>query len=149
MISVGIETQGFKELERILAGLPVAVENRVLQSATRGAMQLAKPALVAAAPKSTTEKGLAGMEVRSINSRSYGQLHRNLKVENKRRKRQGARGAALTTGDAFWGNFLEKGTRYIDATFWFSNAFRRVNAMVLEELRKRISSGIDKEIKKL
>lgn len=151
MIQVDFQSDGFKELEAILGSLPEKIENRVLQGATRKALGSIKGDIVAAAPKSTggvSRSNLEGLSERSINSRTYGQLHRNIKLENKRRKRKGSRGAAITTGDAFWGNFLEKGTRYIAATFWFSAAVRLGAGKVFAELQRELARGIDRELKK-
>lgn len=148
-----MELQGFKELESLLSTLPSKIENKVLQSATRGAISIAKPDIAAAAPRSTesvSTSSLDGISERSIASRTYGQLHTNIKVENKRKgKSKGSRGAAITTGDSFWGFFLEFGTRYIPAKPWFEPAFRKNNVRMLEELKRRLAIGIDREAKKL
>jgi len=138
---IQFQTTGFKELNDLLTNLPSRVENKVLASATRGAINKAKPDIVAAAPRSTDK--------RSINSLTYGQLYANIKVRAKRRKSKGSRGAVITTGDAFWGNFIELGTRYIAAKPWFLPAFKSAQEKMMNELKIRLGAGIEREAKKL
>lgn len=134
------KTEGFTELEAMLRALPQNVENRVLQNATIGAMRSIRKDMQAAAPVS---------ERQSIASQTYGRLKFNIGAERKRKRRRGSRGAAITTGDAFWAYFLEKGTRYMPAQPFFRRAFESLIPKVLDDLRIRLQKGIEKEMKKL
>jgi hypothetical protein len=52
----------------------------------------------------------------------------------------------VSTGDAFWGYFLEKGTRYIPAQPFFAKAFYALVPKVLDDLSKRLRMGIEKQM---
>lgn len=138
---IQFEATGFKELNALLTTLTSKIENKVLASATRSAISKAKPDIVAAAPRSTGERSDASM--------NYGQLYSNIKVRAKRRKSRGSRGAVITTLPAFWGNFIELGTRYIAAKPWFLPAFKSAQEKMLNELRIKLAAGIEREAKKL
>lgn len=103
------------EASRLLRELPIAAENRVLQtSVMAGARALAKP-IKAAAP--------VGDSPHSPDSQKYGSLKKNIKVQAmKSLRRKNQRGARVYTKDAFWGYIREFGTRFIAAIPWFRPA---------------------------
>jgi HK97 gp10 family phage protein len=138
---IGIDLKGFKELDRMLSGLPKQVENRVLQRSVTGAMRSVLKAFKAAAPRHLDEQSPA--------SKKYGTLQKNIKVRNKKRGGKGRRGAKITTGDAFWGYMYEKGSVHQPARPWFDPTWRMVVGQVETDLSKRLAEGIEKEAKKL
>lgn len=135
-----IEFEGFKELERALNRLPDKVKGRVMQRSVTGAIRLGRKEIKASAPRG---------EKRSAASEAYGQLYKNIKVGRARTREPNTKSAYVSTGKAFWGFFLEYGTRYIPANPWFSRAFERSTSAMLSELKKRVGAGIDKEFNKL
>lgn len=134
--------QGFDQLSRVLEDLPVNVEKRILQTATTSAIREAAKEIRKAAPSSEDEK-------QSPASQKYGKLKRNIKVMRLRRNEKGARSARVHTGRAFWGYFLERGTRYIPANPWFAPAFERSQENIIKKLAEKLTEGIYKEVNKL
>jgi HK97 gp10 family phage protein len=137
---VNIETDGFKELDNALAKLPDNIARRALQGAVTGAMRHARNTIRAAAPVG---------EEQSEASKKYGRLSKNIKVGKAKNQDKMSRSAFVNTGKAFWGYFIEKGTRYIPAAPWFVPAFESATGSILDELKKRLGDRIDKEFKKL
>ena len=133
---------GFRELDLLLQKLPQRIENKVLQaSTTAGARAMAKE-VKAAAP--------VGAGKQSPASKQYKRLKQNIKVAPLRIARQkGRRGSRIYTGNAFWGMFLEFGTRFIAARPWFRPAIERSQGAGIKELREGIARGIDREARKL
>lgn len=148
---------GFKDFDKLLRDLPKNVENRVLQGAVNGAARVGKKAIKSRAP--------VHQKFQSAASRMYGTLKDNISVVvSKRDKKRGQRGAYLTTKDAFWGYFYEKGTqryqgkrkhragqlgsRYQPARPFFLPAFKAAYKEMIDELAKRLGSGIEKEASK-
>lgn len=54
----------------------------------------------------------------------YGKLRENIKKRKARNYSDKSKSAYISTGDAFWGFFLEFGTRYIPATGWFQKPLK-------------------------
>lgn len=131
--------EGFKELESKLRDLPQRVQNKVLQKAVNTALREAARDIRQAAPKS---------EDRSPASLKYGRLSRNIRVKKLRPNNPQEKAAVVNTNKAFWGFFLERGTRYISARPWFLPAFKAAETKVLEKLKKILGEGIDREANK-
>jgi len=138
-IKTKMEVEGLKELDQALQKLPDKVGKRVLQSAVTSSIRVARKELKKAAPKGDKP---------SQASAEYGRLHKNLKV-GKARTRKSSKSAFVSTGKAFWGYFLEYGTKYIPAKPWFTPAFERVSPQIIDQLKKKLQTGIDKEFKKM
>lgn len=131
---------GFDDMHRLLKGLPVAVEKRVLQKSTLAATrQAVKPVVVAATPRGDEP---------SAASKKYGRGYKNIKVARLRRTRKGTKGARIDTGMAFWLWFQEKGTRNIPARPFFAPAVRAAFtawvAALAVEMRKNLTVEIEK-----
>jgi HK97 gp10 family phage protein len=139
---MSLEVQGFTELEAMLKSLPQDMENRVLQSATTASMRAIVADVAADAPTSLDQ---------SPASRKYGKLRDNIlkSVRSKRRKTAGSRGAVISTRNAFWGRFIEYGTRYMEAKPFFSESFKRHTPKALEVLKERLGKGIERQMKKM
>lgn len=135
-----VEFEGFDDLEKALRKLPDRVQKRVSQSAVTGSIRKARKEIKASAPRGDGSSKAA---------QQYGQLYKNIKVGKARTRNRNQKSAFVSTGNAFWGYFLEFGTRYIPARPWFIPAFERTTNVMLEELRIRIGKGIDKEFDKL
>ena len=136
MAKITIDLKNMAEFKRELAYFSERTQNKVMASATAGALRTAIKDIKAAAPRG---------DVPSNMSAKYGALHKNIKLKSYRSKGQKMRGAKITTADGFWGYFLEKGTKHIPARPWFDPAFEAAKAKVLAELQKRFYAGIKKE----
>lgn len=139
---IGIKLDGLQELNNALGKLPKNVENRVLQNAVTSSARIARKKIADNAPRDADGQSQA--------SKKYGRLFKNIKVRNSRRdRRNGQRGAYITTGNAFWGYFLEKGTRFISPKPWFLPAFTASANAMIENLKEKLQIGIEKEWDKL
>lgn len=127
-------------MHRLLKQLPVAVEKRVLQKSTLEATRKAvRPLVQQAAPR--------GAEPSQMSAK-YGRLYKNIKVARLRRVKRGTKGARIDTGKAFWGVFIEKGTRYIAAKPWFAPAIKSSFTGWVGALADSLRENLTKEIEK-
>lgn len=135
------KVEGFSEFDRLLKKLPQRVENNILQRATVNTLKKVMLApMKAAAPRHTAERSAA--------SKKYGTLFANIRVNPLRNKRKGERGASISTGRAFWGWILEKGSRYIAANPWFFPTFVNRKSTMIATLGEEIGAGIESEAEK-
>lgn len=133
---------GFREAEKVLRELGPKIEERVLQNATLAGGRVMARAVKEDAPKGTGEQ--------SPSSKKYGRLSKNIKTAVLRiAKVKGQRGARISTGNAFWGLFLEFGTRFINARPWFRPAIDRSTNQAIVKLREILGRGIEREAVKL
>ena len=130
--------KGFKELDRLLQQLPSRVESRVLQAATQAGARVIAKEVKANAP--------VGSGKQSPASKLYKRLSQNIKVQALKNVRaKGRRGSRVFTGQAFWGLFLEFGTRYIAARPWFRPAIDRGVPGAIKKLKESLGRGIERE----
>lgn len=141
MSTVRIELSGFKELQTAIDKLPGNVDNRVLQAAVTGAIRQGAKEIRSSVP--------VGSEPRSINSQKYGSARKNIKVSRVRSAKKSGKGAKVTTGNAFWMWFYERGSRHQPARPWFAPAFARAKGAMLAELSDRIKTGVEREFSKM
>lgn len=136
---------GFDGLYQALGDLgEAAASKRTATAAVRDGAKLIGDAVQSAAPIGTrsTRKywKTKGGETRTAD---YGRLHQNIKVRKARSMKKTYTGYNITTGDAFWGIFLEFGTVFMAARPWMRGAIDAVKnaavAKVAESLRERIS----------
>jgi len=140
--------EGVESASQVLRGLPIKIEERVLQQATSaGARRWARYIRAAApigpeTPNPDTKRGKQRAK--------YGLLKRNIRTKaSKRDKRRHQRGAYVTTGNAFWGYFREVGTRHQPPLPWFRPAANRGYQAALTAMRDRLPVAIEKEAEKL
>lgn len=133
---------GFSEADKLLRDLGPQIEHRVLQSATMAGARILAKSVRANAPK--------GTEKQSPSSKKYGRLVKNIKTKVLRiAKRKGQRGAQVSTGNAFWSQFLEFGTRRMSARPFFRSAIAQAQDPALIKLREFLGRGIEREAAKL
>lgn len=133
--------EGVNQFQELLEKLPDRVQKNVLQRATLAAMRIARPSIKAAAPVDQGE--------RSELSKKYKRLRQNIRVGKIKNKKKTERGAILNTGNAPWGYWQEKGTRYIPANPWFEPAWKAIQHLVLKTLNIEMGKGIEGEAGKL
>ncbi len=130
---------GARELERVLRKLPRRLAERELTSAARaGANVIRKEARArvprGSAPSAATEK--------------YGPLHKNIRVARVKKTGLSVE-MAIHNGRAFWGSFLEFGTRHIAARPWMSPAFDTSVRPALAKVGERMGKGLEKTAREL
>ncbi len=130
---------GAKELERVLRKLPGRLAERELTSAARAGANVIRKEARARAPRGSDP---------SAASEKYGPLHKNIRVA--RIKKTGfIVEMAIHNGRAFWGSFLEFGTRHIAARPWMSPAFDTSVRPALAKVGERLGKGLEKTAKEL
>lgn len=133
---------GFAEADKVLRQLPIAVETRVLQKSVNAGARVWRDSAKASAPR--------GSGKQSPSSKRYKRLFQNIKTQVlKSVKAKGRRGARVYTKDAFWGVFLEFGTRYIAARPWFRPAIEGSKDQAAKAMRDQLGKGIEQEAVKL
>lgn len=130
--------EGAAELRSALEGLGTEVATKIGVTANRKAAQSFRDTLKGSAPYDSR-----------VRERPYGHLRENIRVQRKRANKQGNIVFWITAGRAFWGAFLEFGTKRMPARPWMLPAFEqakdRLGAIQIEELR----NGIAKAAKRL
>lgn len=134
------EVKGFKELNDKLLSLSDDLNRKVLQKAVSSVLREFARELKTIAP--THEAGNI-----SQYSKQYGSLKKNIRAGKAKAKKTG-KGAFVGTGNAFWGFFLEHGTRKMAAKPWFKPLWdSKINKM-LEAVKEKIRIGLENEEKK-
>ena len=140
-----IKVEGFKELQRAFRAMPQEFSEKVLVSGVNAAAKIIRDAARDAAPRN---KG----DHRSAPSYAYGHLFENIKFKTLRKRNNISRAAVVGRGRAYWGEFLNRGTRYIAATHWYEHARDRSIDFALSTMKsqmvKKMNSLADNIIKK-
>ncbi len=130
---------GAKELERVLRKLPGRLAERELNSAARAGANVIRKEARARAPRGSDP---------SAASEKFGPLHKSIRVT--RVKKTGfSVEMAIHNGKAFWGGFLEWGTKDIAARPWMSPAFDMTVHPALAKVGQRLGKGLEKTAKEL
>lgn len=132
---------GFNELSSLFKELPKRVNNKILQKATREGMKEALPTVKQAAPRNSGNK-------KSKASQDYGPLNKQVKVRRIRMEGN-RRGTKISTGTAFYGYILDKGSRYVPAKPWFDQAFESKETAVIAKFKSVMDEELAKAMNEL
>lgn len=130
----GVTITGMEALVARLKALPLKVQRRVVRPAMREAGKV-----VLEAARNTVPIG------------ETGRLSRSLKVRAKKRTRKGTigvnvtAGASLFSGPAYYGGFVEFGTRKMVGRHFMQEAFQRSAASSNAAACDKIAAGIERE----
>lgn len=143
------QLEGMAELKRGLAELGDEVSTRIGVTANRKAAQHVRTAAENRAPRGTgptkkTRKLKGGASVEY----DYGRLYQNIKMRKVRARKEHTIVYQVTTGRAFWGYFLERGTSRMGAKPWFRPAFDTAAPEALNVQITELRSGIDRAAKR-
>lgn len=148
-----VNISGVKEMEALLLQLPEAVAKKTLLIALRNS---AKPILEEArrlAPVGRESKGrlrLRSTKSGKISISNYGKLKLDLKIINiPSNKTEHSATVAVTVGRAFWGMFLEFGTKHQKKMPFMRPAFESKKMEALSLIGKEIGDVILKTANKL
>jgi hypothetical protein len=130
-MQVKMRTTGFSELKEAFKLMPEEVQNQVLAAGVIAGARVLETAGRAAAPR-------GGVSDRSTQSFLYGRLFTNIKARALRKRRNSSRAAIVTRGKAYWGDLLNRGTRYIPATHWWDNMLSSTENLALETMKQRM-----------
>lgn len=139
MIEIDLDTSEFAKFEKVMAELEPKIRKRVLAGAVRSAVTEGRKAIKQATPR--------GLEP-SPASRQYKRAFQNIKVRLKRRGlKRNEVAAQVTSGDAFWLQFYELGTKHQPARPYFAKAFRSAAQAMINRMAEAMRRGIDKQLK--
>jgi HK97 gp10 family phage protein len=129
---MNFEVKGFRELKRKLDTLPVNVARRVLPKASQeGAKVLRR-------------------EARRRAPRREGTLRRGLSYMRKKRMPKTAASYIVgLTRKAFYGMFIEFGTKHIPAKPFLRPALDEEKDKIINAMREKLRAGIEREAAKL
>ena len=130
-MTIRTELKGASELRKVLRRLPQNAQRRVLQSSLRQGANVIRDEAKALAPVATG-KLAASIKVRKVGRSTGDSVH-----------------MVVTTGDAFWGNFLEFGTGRQPARPFMRPALDATGGAALVKIGKAMGRGIEREARKL
>lgn len=150
-----LRVEGTKEMVKVLKKLPDVVARRLIAGAVRKGAQVVLREAQRRAPVGRESRGRVRLR-RSTGGRvsvsNFGKLKLELKVVTipRRLLRPSAvAGAAVTVGKAFWGMFVEFGTRHTSAQPFLRPAFEQTHRRALVVMGKSLKQGIDRQLKKM
>jgi HK97 gp10 family phage protein len=132
------KVEGAKALEDALKLLPERTRGKLLTGAVRAGANLVKKEIKARAP--------VGAEA-TKNNRKYGHLRDNIIVAMD--KTRSAVTYSVGVGRAFWGRFLEFGTRFMAARPFMRPAFEASRDAAVRKMGDILGKGIEREAAKL
>lgn len=132
MPNVKITTQGFNELESLFKNLPDKVADQVLAT---GAMAGARTLAAAARKDAPRRKTKLSPSAEAAHAK-YGDLNKAIKAKLLRKRIKNVRSAVVTRGGAFWGDLVNRGTRYIAATRWYDATLAQGAPTALDTMRR-------------
>lgn len=139
-----VHVEGLKELEEALFALgdeSTVAGRRALRATSNGL----RNALIEAAPHSGRASTRKYWRLKSgeVGSADYGHLRDNIRVTEQKVRKDHSIIMRVHTGDAFWANFLEFGTRNMAARPWMRPVFDRLRATMLSELKANLGRQIE------
>lgn len=139
-------------METVLKQLPDYIAKRVVTGALRSGAQVILDEARELAPVGTESKGrvrLRRTKRGKITVANYGKLKLNLRLVNITRQREHSATVAVSVGKAFWGMFLEFGTRFMGKRPFMRPAFESKKHEALLAMREKMAEGIEQAAKKL
>jgi HK97 gp10 family phage protein len=143
---------------RVFRSLPGELQRREIQGAIFAASSVIQKAVRAAAPRSVANPDKSYGARRRLRltkpmsvSYDFGRLHQNI-VRRRARKGtvHGAFGSvSIGSGAAFWGHFLEKGTRHQRARPFFFRAVEGAKTAFYARLNIEMERRVDRAVKRL
>lgn len=134
-----IKTKGFKEINKKLSQLPEKTSKKFLTGAIRASLKMVKKEIIRNAPVG---------EIRSRNSLKYGRIIENIRIKQRKPKRNGSQRGLIHTNKAFWAYFYEKGTVKQKARPFFDPTVESMQGKIIEKMRTRLEASIKKEFNK-
>ena len=133
------QVQGFKEIEKVLKALPGRLAERELTNAVRAGANVIRKEARARAPRGG---------VSSATSQKFGPLHKKIRARRVKKTRRSVE-FAINEGSAFYGFFLEFGTKNIAPRPWITPAFDTSASTAVQKVGERLGKGVEKITKEL
>lgn len=146
---VTIKIDGLKELEDALMMMAEEVATKRGAAALRKTANTFRDELKEVVPVSdgptVRHRRLKSGEVRSYD---YGHLRDNIRVQKGKPRKAHTVLYQVTAGNAFWGKFLEYGTRFMRPRPWMRPLFDRRKHALTEELKARLLREVELETRR-
>lgn len=146
---LNIAMPGLAEVARNLESLGKEVATEIGLEAVRAGAEVLQVAWQRAAPFDPDSKvkswTLKSGEVRSKN---YGHLNQNIRIGKVRPQKESAVVYKVTTGDAFWGYFVEFGTVNMRARPWARPTMEMMKQQMLDVQVDVLRAGIDAAVRR-
>lgn len=144
-MSVTVQTKGLRELKKALDALPDKINKKVLDSAVRaGANVIKKEAQSNVNIRPTQNDNEGGKR-----NRAPGSLRKGISVAKVKGTGTRVHFVVGTRKKAFYGRFLEFGTKHIAPRPWLRPAYESKKAAAQAAFVKSLSRGLKREIKAL
>lgn len=143
-MAIKFDLSGFDELEEALSKLAPEVGTKAGQTATRKAGQFVAKKVRANAPVGDADTSRSYTSSKGRVVVDYGHLKDNIKVQKRRKAGRKAVGTIIGTGSAFWGRFLEFGTRKMAARPWFGPAVQANISEALDVMKVELRKALKK-----
>ena len=140
-----VELTGLDEVNAILVQMSDRVGKRVCRSAAQAGATAMKKAIVAVAPLSNVDRMKVYSSTGNKGSKyDYNRRHLRNQITTKVVKSVESDVKILvSTGDAWWGIFTEKGTkRGISAKKWMQGAFDQSEPPTLDAIEAKLTSAV-------
>lgn len=147
---VRFKFEGAQELDAKLASLGVEVAGKLGVAATRKASKALQQELIEAAPYNPSGPTLKVFTSKSgkVSRTNYGHLRDNLRVRRMKADKPFMIRFRVTTGAAFWGDFLERGTVKMAARPWARPTFDRLHRKLIEIVADVLRMGVERAAKR-
>ena len=126
------QVQGFKELDQVLKAMPKRLAERELTAAVRAGANVIRKEARARAPRGG---------VSSEMSKKFGPLHKKIRVARVKKTRHSVE-FVINEGSAFYGAFLEFGTKDIAPRPWMAPAADVKGQAAVQKIGERLIKGV-------
>ena len=133
-ITTRSRVEGFREIEKVLKAMPAKVAKKELGKAVRAGSNILLKEARARAPRGG---------VPSEMSEQFGPLHKKIRVRRAKRARHSVEDV-INEGTAFYGFFLEFGTKHIKAQPWLTPAFDVSATAAVVRIGERLGKAVEK-----
>jgi len=134
---------GAKELERVLKRLGPRIAKKESVTAVKAGAVVMRRAIKAAAPVSG--ESAERRKKRGTSGKDYGPLKKNIRIKRIKGKPE----YLVHTGGAFWGMFLEFGTKHMPPQAWFTPAFDATVAPALNGIKSKLAERLQVAAKEI
>lgn len=144
-----VEVKGLKELDEFLKQLPEQIQRRALQQATLAGARVIRDSAAGRAPMRYFPPGPMKAYKSSSKYRLPGFLRASVKVWRLKKDAKGTVSYAVgARGLAFYGRFVEFGTRFVGARPFLRPALDAMHLWAIEAVAAVLRQKIEKEIAK-
>lgn len=148
-----VRITGAREMELVLRQLPDTIAKKTLTQALRAAAEPILDEARTLAPVGQESKGrvrLRRTKRGKVTIANYGKLKLNLRIATvPASQTPHSATVAVTVGKAFWGLFVEFGTRFMSAKPFLRPAFESKKVQTLNQLGQALGTEIEKAARKL